>query len=161
MKISKTNFTMFRPMSKEERQEVHSNPFGINFKGNVFTSDVFESSKAKETTNSHANPFTQLTNKSKMVASAVVGGMNSFNEAFRSRINAVISFGRKVNDTITSSWEKAKNTEITLDFRSLVDSISSKFNNQYSVNNLLKQPVDDLSTMLKHCEAEYKESLKA
>ena len=46
-----------------------------------------------------------------MVASAVVGGMNSFNEAFRSRINSIISFGRQVKDKIANSWEKAKNTD--------------------------------------------------
>lgn len=161
MKISQTNFSMFKPMSKEERQEVHSNPFGINFKGNVLTSDVFESSKPKEASNTSSNPFATVSTKSKMVASAFVGGMNSFNEAFRSRINSIISFGRQVKDSISNSWEKAKNTEITLDFRSLADSISSKFNNQYSVNNLLKRPVDDLHAMLALEHATYKESLKA
>ena len=163
MKISQTNFSMFKPMSKEERQEVHSNPFGINFKGNVLTSDVFESSKAKET-NSSTNPFaafSSVTNKSKMVASAVVGGMNSFNEAFRSRINSIISFGRQVKDKIANSWEKAKNTEISLDLKGLAESISSKFDNSYSVNNLLKRPVDDLHTMFAVEHAAYKESLKA
>ena len=160
MKITNTNFSLFnKPLSKEERQEV-SNPFGINFKGNVLTSDVFESSKVKESNNNTStNPFAAVSNKSKMVASAFVGGINSFNEAFRSRINSIISFGRQVKDSIASSWEKAKNTEITLDFRTLADSISSKFNNQYSVNNLLKQPVDDLSTMLKTCESDYKTEL--
>ena len=97
LRISQTKFGMFKPMSKDERQEVHSNPFGINFKGNVLAADVFESSKAKET-NSSSNPFAQMSNKSKMVASAVVGSMNSFNEAFRSRINSIISFGRQVKD---------------------------------------------------------------
>lgn len=161
MKITNTNFSLFnKPLSKEERQEVHSNPFGINFKGNVLTSDVFESSKAKETTNTAStNPFAAVSGKSKMVASAFVGGINSFNEAFRSRINSIISFGRQIKDSIANSWEKAKNTEISLDFRTLADSISSKFNNQYSVNNLLKQPVDDLSTMLKTCESDYKTEL--
>lgn len=163
IKISQSNFSIFKPMSREERQEVHSNPFGINFKGNVLTSDVFESSKAKET-NSSSNPFeqfTKMTNKSKMVASAVVGSMNSFNDAFRSRINSIISFGRQVKENIANSWEKAKNTEITFDFRSLADSIASKFNNQYSVNNLLKQPVDDLGVMFRNEHDAYKESLKA
>lgn len=163
MKISQTNFSMFKPMSKEERQEVHSNPFGINFKGNILASDVFESSKAKET-NASSNPFESFsgaTSKSKMVASAFVGGMNSFNEAFRSRINSIISFGRQVKDTISNSWEKAKNTEISIDFKGLADSISSKFDNSYSVNNLLKRPVDDLHTMLAVEHATYKESLKA
>ncbi len=160
MKITNTNFSLFnKPLSKEERQEVHSNPFGINFKGNVLTSDVFESSKKIDANNSSTNPFAAVTGKSKMVASAFVGGINSFNEAFRSRLNSIVSFGRQIKDSIANSWEKAKNTEITLDFRTLADSISSKFNNQYSVNNLLKQPVDDLSAMFKTCEADYKNEI--
>lgn len=166
MKISQTNFSIFKPLSNErqdERQELHSNPFGINFKGNVLTSDVFESTKAKDA-NKTSNPFegfTKLSNKSKMVASAVVGGMNSFNEAFRSRINSVISFGRQVKENIANSWEKAKNTEITFDFKGLAESISSKFNNTYSVNNLAKRPVDELGEMLRSEHNVYQESLKA
>lgn len=163
MKISQTNFSMFKPMSRDERQEVHSNPFGINFKGNVLTSDVFETTKAKETTAS-SNPFeafTKISSKSKMVASAFVGGMNSFNEAFRSRINSIISFGRQIKENIANSWEKAKNTEITIDFKGMADAIASKFDNSYSVNNLLKRPVDDLHTMFAIEHAAYKESLKA
>ena len=162
MKISQTKLGMFKPLSKNERQEMHSNPFGINFKGNVLAADVFESSKAKEATNATtSNPFAGITGKSKMVASAVVGSMNSFNEAFRSRINTIISFGRKIRDNISNSWEYAKNTEIKLDFKGLTESITSKFNNPYSVNNLLKQPVDDLRTMFEAEHLSYKESLKA
>lgn len=162
MKISQTTkFGMFKPLSKNERQEVHSNPFGINFKGNVLAADVFESSKAKETNATKSNPFEKITGKSKMVASAVVGSMNSFNEAFRTRINSIISFGRQIKDNIVNSWEFAKNTEIKLDFKGLTESIASKFNNQYSVNNLLKQPVDDLGALFAIEHQAYKESLKA
>lgn len=162
MKISNTKFGIFKPMTKSERQEVHSNPFGINFKGNVLAADVFESSKAKETNASTStNPFAKMTSKSKMVASAFVGSMNSFNEAFRSRINSIISFGRQIKENIANSWEYAKNTEIKFDFKGLTESIASKFNNQYSVNNLLKQPVDDLGTMFASELGAYKESLKA
>lgn len=161
MKISQTKFAMFKPLSKNERQEMHSNPFGINFKGNVLAADVFESSKAKETTKTISNPFAGITGKSKMVASAVVGSMNSFNEAFRSRINSIISFGKQIRDNISNSWEYAKNTEIKLDFKGLTDSIASKFNNPYSVNNLLKQPVDDLRTMFETEHLAYRDSLKA
>ena len=96
-----------------------------------------------------------------MVASAVVGSMNSFNEAFRTRINSIISFGRQIKDNIVNSWEFAKNTEIKLDFKGLTESIASRFNNQYSVNNLLKQPVDDLSALFAIEHQAYKESLKA
>ena len=161
MKISTTKFELFRPLSKQERQEVHSNPFGINFKGNVLAADVFESSKAKETNSTSSNPFAKISGKSKMIASAMVGSMNSFNEAFRSRINSIISFGRQIKDNIANSWEYAKNTEIKLDFKGLTESIASKFNNKYSVNNLLKQRVDDLGAMLTTELSTYKESLKA
>lgn len=162
MKISQTNFSMFKPMSREQRQEVHSNPFGINFKGNVLTSDVFETTKAKESNGSNPfESFTKLTNKSKMVASAIVGGMNSFNESFRSRVNSIVNFGRQVRDNIANSWEKAKNTEITIDFRGLGEAIASKFDNSYSVNNLLKHPVDDLGAMLTSELNTYRDSLKA
>ena len=162
LRITQTSkFGMFKPLSKDERQEVHSNPFGINFKGNVLAADVFESSKTKDSNSLSSNPFAKMTNKSKMVASAVVGSMNSFNEAFRSRINSIISFGRQISDSIANSWEKAKNTEISLDFKGLVESISSRFNNQYSINNLVKQPVDDLGEMFKAELALHSESLKA
>lgn len=161
MKITNTKFELFRPLSKQERQEVHSNPFGINFKGNVLAADVFESSKAKETNVTKTNPFEKITNKSKMVASAVVGSMNSFNEAFHSRINSIISFGRQIRDNISNSWEYAKNTEIKIDFKGMKDSIASRFNNQYSINNLVKMPVEDLGTMLATELETYQESLKA
>ena len=47
--------------------------------------------------------------------------MEFINEAFRTRINSIISFGRQIKDNIVNSWEFAKNTEIKLDFkRSLV-----------------------------------------
>lgn len=160
MKISQTNFSMFKPMSKDERQEVHSNPFGINFKGNVLAADVFESSKAEKEV-STSNPFAKVSSKSKMVASAFVGSMNSFNEAFRSRVNSIISFGKQIKDNLSNSWEFAKNTEIKLDFKGLTESIASRFNNQYSVNSLLKQPVDDLGAMFASEHQAYKESLKA
>ena len=161
MKITNTKLDLFRPLSKQERQEVHSNPFGINFKGNVLAADVFETSKAKETNSTKTNPFAGITNKSKMVASAVVGSMNSFNESFRSRINSIISFGRKIRDNISNSWEYAKNTEIKIDFKGMKDTIASKFNNQYSTHNLVKMPVDDLGTMLATELQAYQEGMKA
>lgn len=149
IRIEKPSFGMFKPMSKDERQGTHSNPFGINFKGNVLAADVFESSKKKEAEGVSSNPFASINSKSKMAASAIVGSMNSFNEAFRSRMNSIVSFGRQIKENISSSWERAKNTEISLDFRGLADTISSKFNNPYSVNNLLKQPADELGAMFR------------
>ena len=148
--IAKVSQNIFKPRSTENNQSAAhtSNPFGINFKGNVLAADVFESSAPKESNGSN-NPFAAAGQKSKLFASAIVGGINSFNEAFKSRMNAVISFGRKVRDNIAQSWETAKNTEISFDVKGLAESISNKFNNPYSVNNHTKRPVSDLESMLK------------
>ena len=146
--IAKITPNIFKPQSTENKQSAHSNPFGINFKGNVLAADVFESSKPKETVSS-TNPFAQANEKSKLFASAIVGGINSFNNAFKSRMNAIVSFGRQIKENIAQSWEKAKNTEITFDFNALTESIANKFNNPYSVTNLTKRPVTDLEMMLK------------
>ena len=70
-------------------------------------------------------------------------------DGFDDKGNAVISFGRQVRDNIAQSWETAKNTEISFDLKGLAESISNKFNNPYSVNNLTKRPVSDLESMLK------------
>ena len=154
--ISKISQNIFRTKSPEnnaeQNQGTHSNPFGINFKGNVLTADIFQSSKTKEageSSNPFAGSFAKASEKSKLFASAIVGNINSFNDSFKSRMNAVVSFGRQMKDNIVQSWDKAKNTEITFDFNGLAESVAAKFNNPYSVNNLTKQPVMDLEEMFK------------
>lgn len=146
--IAKVTPNIFKTQSSDQKQSNHSNPFGINFKGNVLAADVFESSQAKEKSPVN-NPFAGTSEKSKLFASAIVGNINSFNNAFKSRLNAIISFGKQVKENIANSWEKAKNTEISFDFNALTESIASKFNNPYSVNNLTKRPTTDLEAMLR------------
>lgn len=146
--IAKVTPNIFKTQSSETKQSNHSNPFGINFKGNVLAADVFESSKAKEKEPAN-NPFAGTTEKSKLFASAIVGSINSFNNSFKSRMNAILSFGRQMKENIANSWEKAKNTEISFDFNALTESIATKFNNPYSVGNLTKRPTTDLEAMLK------------
>lgn len=145
--IAKVTPNIFKTQSTDSQKSNHSNPFGINFKGNVLAADVFESSKPKEK-EATGNPFAGASEKSKLFASAIVGNINSFNNAFKSRMNAVISFGRQVKENIANSWEKAKNTEISFDFNALTESIATKFNSPYSVNNLSKRSVNDLEAML-------------
>ena len=53
-----------------------TNPFGVSFKGNVIQADVFESAKKVASK-------TGLMERGKLFASAVVSGINNFNEAFK------------------------------------------------------------------------------
>lgn len=119
-----------------------SNPFGISFKGNVIQADVFQTTSNRE--------GVSIRERGKMFVSAVVGNINSFNNAIKSRLNSVVSFGRQVKDNVANWWEQAKNTEITFDLNGLSQFVSEKFhNNPYGVNNLVKRPVNELEEMLK------------
>ena len=128
----------------EAHQQHASNPFGISFKGNVIQADVFQTTATKTHVGS------AIKERGKMFMSAVVGNINSFNSAIKSRLNSVVSFGRRVKDNVSNWWEQAKNTEVTFDLNGLNRFISEKFNNNpYGVNNLVKRPVNELEGMLR------------
>ncbi len=137
-------FKLLKSESKNNTQGHSSNPFGISFKGNMIQADVFQTTATKE------NAGVGIRERGKMFMSAVVGNINSFNSAIKSRLNSVVSFGRRVRDNVSNWWEQAKNTEITFDLNEMTRFVSEKFNNnQYSVNNLMKRPVHELEDMLK------------
>ena len=115
-----------------------SNPFGVSFKGNVIQADVFETAKK-------AASNTSLAEKGKLFASAVVGGINSFNEAFKSRLNSIISYGKKITTNVFEKIEKIGNTEISFDLSNIANRIFP--DRQYSVKNLSTKSVDELKTM--------------
>ena len=119
-----------------QKEKLSTNPFGVSFKGNVIQADVFQSTK-KSTGG--------IAEKSKLFASAVVSGINNFNESFKSRMNAIVSFGKKVTTNVFDTIEKIGNTEITFD----MDGIKNKLfpDREYSVKNLTNKPVDELKTM--------------
>ena len=73
--------------------QLATNPFGVSFKGNVIQADVFESA-------SKSNIAQNITEKSKLFASAVVSGINNFNESFKSRMNSMVSFGKKITTNV-------------------------------------------------------------
>ena len=137
-------FKSARTESKTNTQGHSSNPFGISFKGNVIQADIFQTTANRE------NLGTTLHERGRVFVSAVVGNINSFNNAIKSRLNTVVSFGRQVKDNVANWWEMAKNTEITFDMNGMSRFISEKFQtNPYGVNNLLKRPVNELEDMLR------------
>ncbi len=154
LSIGKFNFGVIKQLSGTKKTEAQnttsaqSNPFGINFKGNVYAADVFESSKPKNAAGASNGLIGKAAEKAKMFTSTIVGGINSFNNSLKSRFNTIISFGKQVKDNIAQSWENAKNTNIEFDFNGLKNYISSKFDYSYSVSNLQKKPVVQLEEML-------------
>lgn len=118
-----------------------SNPFGVSFKGSVIQADVFQKAAP--------NVADKISAKSKIFASAIVGNINNFNSSLKSRMNAVVSFGQKIKTNVFDAIEKAKNTEISLDFGAFKSTIMNKMfpDSQYKVKNLVKTPVSDLREM--------------
>ncbi len=121
---------------KTTTNKLATNPFGVSFKGNVIQADVFES--AKKSTNGIAE-------KGKLFASAVVSGINNFNESFKSRINAIVSFGKKVTTNIFDTMERIGNTEITFDMTGIKNRLFP--DREYSVKNLTNKSVEELKTL--------------
>ncbi len=119
-----------------QTNKLSTNPFGVSFKGNVIQADVFQS--AKKSSNNIAE-------KGKLFASAVVSGINNFNESFKSRMNAIVSFGKKVTTNVFDTIERIGNTEITFDMNAIKNRIFP--DREYSVKNLTNKSVDELKNI--------------
>ena len=118
--------------------QLASNPFGVSFKGNVIQADVFESA-------SKSNIAQSITEKSKLFASAVVSGINNFNESFKSRMNSMVSFGKKITTNVFDTIERIGNTEVSFDMNAIKNRLFP--DRQYSVKNLANKPTEELRDM--------------
>ena len=122
----------------DEAAKVHSNPFGITFKGTVLQMDVFE---AKDPIKK-ADPLgfgaiqEKMQNVSKLTASAWVSTINKFSDAK----NSVISFCGKIWKDANSAFDKLDSIrfEPSLDFYT------------HSVSNLQRQPIGALEEKFRH-----------
>lgn len=139
-KITKVGLGIFKLPKLNDKDNASSNPFGVSFKGNVLQADVFVGNKK--------NTPETAPEKGKMFYSAIVGGINNFNEGLKSKFNSVVSFGRKMKEATSNSWQKLANTEISFDMGALKDNIKSTFSTDYNVNKLVKLPASDLEVML-------------
>ena len=124
------DFKANRAKKAENNQNLHTNPFGITFKGVLLQSDVFESSSATQTTGIKD----KLASGTKLLASAWVGTINKIN----SMKSAAISFGRKIKETTKNTIDMLNNTNVEFDIF------------KYNVSRLQKQPVSELEQMLRN-----------
>ncbi len=138
--LHKTNSAQkVNSQNKASENKLTTNPFGVSFKGNVIQADVFESTKKASANNNG------IAEKSKLFASAVVSGINNFNEAFKSRMNSVVSFGKKITKNVFDTIERVGNTEITFDMEGIKNKLFP--DRQYSVKNLTNKSVGELKDL--------------
>lgn len=132
MKIQNISQKIFK--TNEASQSNQTNPFGVNFKGNIISADVFEKKESD---------LNETKSKRKIFESAVVGSINSFNSAVARRLNSVVSFGRRIKETTADLWAQANN----IDMKDFLSERMPSFGGTYTVNNLKKRPVADLESM--------------
>ena len=127
-------FRAQRLQNKTEKVENQNstNPFGISFKGTMLQMDVFDSSAKKE--ENSTNPLKEGLNRmNKFVASARAATMNKFNSIKES----AISFGHKMKESISNTYNKLATTEVNFDFL------------RNTTSSLQKRPVSELEEMFK------------
>ena len=135
----------------------HTNPFGVNFKGNIINADVFESSEKADKTSFTGAIAKRVSGKCKMLASAIVGSINSMNEAMGSRLNTIVSFGKRAGERVSRAWNYLNNTNLSLHFdaklvertKGLLSAVTG-----YSPGRLKEQPVNTLRDMFSSLVAE-------
>ena len=148
--INRNGLGIFKGIGKKQttpKNSASTNPFGISFKGNVIQADVFDTARS---TINRVGIRERIANTGRTFKSAIVGGINSFNNAVKERANAIVSFGRRTKETISNAIDFANNYDVAEGLRNAFTSLRNRIvsSNEYSVKNLTKRPVSDLRTML-------------
>ena len=132
--------------SKVENNSRQTNPFGVNFQGNIIKADVFERSEAKL--------GQKIAQKGKMLSSAIVGSINSVNKAISQRLDSVVRVGKnlrqnvlKAGERVSSLWAQAKSIEISLGMPKMRD--LALIQNEYNITRLSKKEPSALGDLLR------------
>lgn len=121
--------------SKVENNSSHTNPFGVNFKGNMISADVFESSeKAEKVSFKGAELAAKAGEKCRMLQSTIVGSLRDFSTKAK---DSVADFGRRIKDNTMNLVGKLPKITGTDSFINNLNDIRT-----YSVSSLLNdQPI--------------------
>lgn len=142
MEIKSISQKIFRTNSASIQQNSgsHTNPFGVNFKGNMINADVFDVSfaGAKETLAQKAvNKISGVTNK--LADAMKVGSINSF-------VQRVTNYGKKITEGATRLWNTAKSIEIEINAPKILGNLTEA--RAYSRRSLDEHSSSKLGEML-------------
>ena len=146
MEIKSISQKIFRT-APEKTQSNHTNPFGVNFKGNMINADVFEvSSKGVGKIAEVSGAISSRINKLKDAMN--IGSINSF---VNSRLNSVVDFGKRIKNSAVNAWNNLNESVLRLDIDKVGNRIKSSLSVQnYSKNHLKKNPVEHLGGMMEN-----------
>lgn len=108
MEVKSISQKIFKsPLKNQEDSCNHTNPFGVNFKGNIISADVFETANESKLSFKGAKLVAKATEKGRLVKSTIVGSLGDVSAAISKRLDSVgktiNEFGTRMRDQITSS----------------------------------------------------------
>lgn len=152
MEIKSISKKIFRTSpNKVESNSSHTNPFGVNFKGNMISADVFETTAKSDAA---LNLVEKVSNRSKMVISAIVGSINSVNQNISSRFNSIVSLGKRIKEKASNAYRYLNETNLVVNIGLSKNNTNDLFKldfwsqGAYSINNLKKKTTSELGEML-------------
>lgn len=131
MEIKSISKKIFRETpQKIENNSAHTNPFGVNFKGNMISADVFETSKPKVSFKGTelAGKIAEKTAgaRRRLQESALVGSLGNVSKAISTRLNTVAEFGKKVGESAVRAWNYVTTYNLKLELPAFDFSVAKK-----------------------------------
>jgi len=135
--------------NKIENNSNHSNPFGVNYKGNMINADVFSVSFSGAKEKAAEGIAARAKNRvNKFVDAIRVGSMNAFQSL---RLNSIASFGKRIKASATNLWNDINNTFVNIHISSAKNILKPQVSLvNYSVNSIRKQSISNVRGMLEN-----------
>lgn len=158
MEVKSISQKIFRTRSEkaqncEKTQSNHTNPFGVNFKGNMINADVFQVSGANKIAEA-AGKISSKLNLSKLRDAMNIGSINSY---LSKRLDPVMNLGRKIKNSAVTTWNNINETMLKLGVGKGEDNkfkILIEFN-QYGKESLKKKPLGEVEDIYKKLVNQY------
>lgn len=149
------NFFKTTQAKRQNVENNQTNPFGVSFKGNVLTADVFDTKKNSRISFTGANLISKVSEKSKMLRAAAL----SVNNVICARLDTIVNHGRKLGEKVSNLWKQAQSIEININPKAIIDSgeellinaknsIKSGWKSLTDNNNMKSLSVENLESRL-------------
>lgn len=155
MEIKSISEKIFKTASRkaESNNNSHSNPFGVNFKGNIISADVFETSEKQNITFKGAELAAKAGAKCKMLKSAFVGSIGEMSSALKTRFNNVLDriTSSRIGQSISGACDYLNNHKAVLELDWNLKIVEGKARNWF--NMIIGKPyegknVDELGAVM-------------
>lgn len=161
MEIKSISEKIFRTSTnRNENCSNHTNPFGVSFKGNMISADVFETAAKKSKLAEGVTNLRQgLSERMGKLQAAV--NISAMSESLNRRLDSIVSFGKRIGESVNRAWNYLNNTNLVINIDT-AERVSKEFfkidlasESRYRVKNLLdhKEPEKTLRPMFEEIVA--------